>query len=216
MLVDEVLRNLQILKNKKFKQVELARVFYPKKEDEQKARAFINNRLKREQDFENGELQIIANKYNVTLADLINPDPIIELDRIYDKPSCGKGTELMVEPYIEPFRISRNSISSYLRCSAPENLKIFQAQGDSMEDTIKDGDFLLVDIGRTDVSVSGVFIFTVNNDKLRCKRLNLTTQNVLEIISDNKDKYDKEVISPTDHIEFKIIGRVLNNLNKTL
>lgn len=224
MLVGEVLRNLQILNNKKYKQVELAIVFDDEeKEDDKdkdkvstKARAFINNRLKRNQDFSENELEKIAQYYKVSVEDLKNPDPIVELDLIHYHPSCGKGTEIVAAPYVEPFRISKNSIASYLKCSSYKNLKIFPAEGDSMEDTIHDGDFLLVDVGRRDVSVSGVYVFILNKQDIRCKRLNLTVKNYLEVISDNKAKYDKEIIKPSDNIEVEIIGRVLVNLNKGL
>lgn len=141
-------------------------------------------------------------------------DDIIELERIYIKSECGAGTELIGEPYIEPFRISRQSISAYLRCSSPDNLKLFQASGDSMESKISDGDWLLVDVGRRDASISGVYIFTANG-RYRCKRLNMTLDGRLEVKSDNK-KYDIEIVGPDSQIEIGIIGRVLNNLSKGL
>ena len=137
---------------------------------------------------------------------------IIELERIYINPECGDGVEDYGEPYIEPFKISRQSIKTYLKCTEPENLKIFQASGDSMEDKISDCDWLLVDIGRKDISVSGIYIFKSNN-KYRCKRLHISLDGKLHIKSDNK-KYEEEVYSPEDNIEIIIIGRVLNNLSK--
>lgn len=147
--------------------------------------------------------------------DLPTENDIIEIDRIYDvRPECGAGTELYSEPYIEPFRISRQSIKAYLRCSSPENLKTFQASGDSMEDKISDGDWLLVDIGRRDASVSGVYIFTANG-LYRCKRLNLTLDGKLEVKSDNKN-YQTEIVGPDSGVEINIVGRVLNNLSKGL
>ena len=144
--------------------------------------------------------------------DSMPENDIIELARIYIKPECGAGTELMAEPYIEPFRISRQSISTYLRCSSPENLKLFQATGDSMESKISDGDWLLVDVGRRDVNISGIYIFTANG-LYRCKRLNMTLDGRLEVKSDNK-KYDSEVLGPDSGVEINIIGRVLNNLSR--
>lgn len=141
-----------------------------------------------------------------------NKDDIIELERIYIKPECGKGSELDSDPYIEPFRISRQTIQDYLRCSSPDNLKLFQAAGDSMEDRISDGDWLLVDIGRKDASISGIYVFKAN-ERYRCKRLNMTLDGRLEVKSDNK-KYDKEIVGPESQITIEIIGRVLNNLSK--
>lgn len=145
----------------------------------------------------------------------MSDDDIIEIQRIEGiRPECGSGAELFLEPNIEPFRISRRSIMEYLRCSSPENLKTFRASGDSMEDKISDGDWLLVDIGRRDASVSGVYIFLANG-LCRCKRLNMTLDGRLEVKSDNP-KYAMEVVGPNNNIEINIIGRVLNNLSKGL
>ncbi len=137
---------------------------------------------------------------------------IIEIEHICLNTECGTGIDVFEEPYIEPFRISRQSINAYLKCSSPDNLKIFKATGDSMEDKISDGDWLLVDVGRKDISVSGIYVF-VSNNKCRCKRLNITLDGKLHIKSDNK-KYEEEVYSQKDNIEIKVIGRVLNNLTK--
>lgn len=140
---------------------------------------------------------------------------IIEIERVDGiRPECGKGSDCFTEPYIEPFRISRRSIMDYLRCTSPENLKTFRASGDSMEDKISDGDWLLVDLGRRDATVSGVYIFTANG-LCRCKRLNMTLDGRLEVKSDNP-KYAMEIVGPNDNIEINIIGRVLNNLSRGL
>ena len=142
-------------------------------------------------------------------------DDIIEIERIEGiRPECGTGSDIIVDAHVEPFRISRRSILGYLRCSSPENLKTYQASGDSMEDKISDGDWLLVDLGRRDITVSGVYIFLANG-LCRCKRLNMTLDGRLEVKSDNK-KYDTEIVGPNDNIEIQILGRVLNNLSRGL
>ena len=81
-----------------------------------------------------------------------------------------------------------------------------------MESKISDGDWLLVDVGRRDVNISGIYIFTANG-LYRCKRLNMTLDGRLEVKSDNK-KYDSEVLGPDSGVEINIIGRVLNNLSR--
>lgn len=157
----------------------------------------------------------LEEKFNCIIQDTNDSMPdndIIEIERIYIKPECGNGSELMTEPYIEPFKISRQSISTYLRCSSPDNLKLFQATGDSMDPKISDGDWLLVDVGRRDANISGIYIFMANG-LYRCKRLNMTLDGRLEVKSDNK-KYDVEILSPDSGVEINIIGRVLNNLSR--
>lgn len=138
------------------------------------------------------------------------------IERIHINPSCGNGTIVLDEVEIEPIKLSTNLITNILKASKPENLKIFRASGDSMEPTIFDGDMLLVDIGRTDYHNSGIFVITVNND-WKCKRLNKKINGDLEIISDNKNKYEVEIKHQTDEdIEIIIIGRVIKNLSRGL
>lgn len=140
-------------------------------------------------------------------------EDIIDIERIEGiRPECGAGMELFTEPNVEPFRISRQSIKTYLRCTAPENLKTFQASGDSMEGIISHGDWLLVDVGCKDASYSGIYIFTANG-KYRCKRLNITLDGRLEVKSDNPN-YATEYVGPDSNVEIEIVGRVLNNLSR--
>jgi len=143
-----------------------------------------------------------------------NNSEYITIEHIGIKPECGNGLAVYDEPDIKPIRISADTITHYMRCSHPANLKAFTARGDSMRPLIDDGDTVLVDIGRTDIVNQGVFLFTSNND-WRIKRLNLKLNGILEVISDNP-LYEKEFLSPNDEIEIIIKGRVILNLSKGL
>ena len=114
------------------------------------------------------------------------------------------------EPF-EAFRISRQTIKSYIKCSAPENLKIFRISGDSMEPTVFDGDRLITDTHQTDLNTSGIYVFKVNN-KFNCKRLYLSLDGNLHIKSDNS-KYTEEIYK---NLNISVIGRVLINLNQRM
>lgn len=205
----EVLSNLQILTNENITQTKLAAILNYSVQT-------INKRALRNSNFTSAELQTLEEYFNVNLPinnKQVSDDDIIEIEQIQGiQPACGGGLEVYTAPNIEPFRISRQAIIQYLRCTAPENLKIFEASGDSMEDKISDGDWLLVDIGRRDASISGIYVFTANG-LWRCKRLNITLNGVLEVKSDNP-KYGTETVKPNDNTEIVIIGRVLNNLSK--
>ncbi len=180
--------------------------------------AFINKYGANPEYILDGYLPMFKNELEDNISDDSMPesdDDIIEIERIEGiRPECGAGSDIIVDALVEPFRISRRSILEYLRCSSPENLKTYQASGDSMEDKISDGDWLLVDLGRRDITVSGVYIFLANG-RCRCKRLNMTLDGRLEVKSDNK-KYDTEIVGPNDNIEIQILGRVLNNLSRGL
>lgn len=148
------------------------------------------------------------NSYILTDSDCIN------IEYIGISPSCGAGTIVIDEPEITPIKLSNSLITHILKCSHPENLKVFKAQGDSMETLIEDGDLLLVDIGRTDIYNAGIYVFSVDSE-WRVKRFRLRLDKVLEIISDNP-KYDIELIMPDNNINLKVRGKVIKNLSRGL
>lgn len=144
-----------------------------------------------------------------------NKQDYIELEHIHINPSCGLGAVVIDEPDITPVQIGKRTLESLYKVSDYKFLKTFIASGDSMYDTISDGDMVLVDTSKLDYANGGVFLFTRNNDWF-IKRLRLKMSGDLEIISDNIKYGAPEVIKRDDDIEITIIGKVLHNLSKTL
>lgn len=138
----------------------------------------------------------------------------LTIEYIGISPSCGTGAIVIDEPEIRNIKLSNDLITNILKCSHPENLKVFKAQGDSMETLIEDGDLLLVDTGRTDIYNAGIYVFSVDSE-WRVKRFRLRIDKVLEIISDNP-KYDIELIEPDRDINIIIRGKVIKNLSRGL
>ena len=87
------------------------------------------------------------------------------------------------------------------------SLVSIQAEGDSMEPTIRDGDVLIVDTSVTDVENSRVYIVDVNS-KLLVKRIQLRLDGSLTIKSDNP-RYEPETILPSDQSPIRIVGQVI-------
>ncbi len=127
----------------------------------------------------------------------------------------ANGSIVIGEAEVTPITLGRKLIQNILKVSNIDNLKVFSASGDSMEPTIYDSDEVLVDIGRKDYINGGVFIIEKLGDWY-IKRLRLKFDGSLEIISDNKEKYEAEIIKMTDDIEINIIGRVIKNLSRGL
>ena len=162
------------------------------------------------------KLKMIEEYYSVDFNSLINSkkEECTAIEHIGIKPSCGVGTLVEQEPLVRPILLGNDVLMHYLRCSNPKNVKAFTACGDSMSPLIEDGDVLLVDTGRCDISNSGVYVFCINNE-WRAKRFNLKLDGTLEIISDNK-KYKKEILTPDTLVEIKVIGRVIKNMSRGL
>ena len=157
----------------------------------------------------------IPTKYNLKIEKLLKnqADDCITIEHIHINPSCGNGTIVLAEADVTPVKIGREIIKNIWN-SKPEDLKIFKASGDSMQETITDNDLLLIDLAKTDFRNGGIFLLTINNDWY-IKRLRMRITGELDIISDNP-KYPIETLTPDTTKELKVIGRVIKNLSKGL
>jgi SOS-response transcriptional repressor LexA len=89
---------------------------------------------------------------------------------------------------------------------SPRNAEFIVAEGDSMEDTIKDGDLLLVDTRIDRVTHDHIYI-VVNQGFVLVKRLQLLLDGSMRVISDNP-RYPVEVIPAHDLAQVHVRGRV--------
>lgn len=141
------------------------------------------------------------------------PD-VLEIARYDVAGSMGAG--LVMPEYtdvIERMTVSASWLRSNVKFSAPSNLALITAYGDSMEGTFKDGDMLLVDRGVEEVKIDAVYVLALN-DELYIKRLQRRPDGTLLMISDNK-KYDPYVIKNGELERFRVLGRVLLAWNAT-
>jgi len=177
------------------------------------AQTAISGRAQRNSNFSDEELKQIEDYFQVSFS-LGNATETIQLDYIHITPSCGRGTVVLDEADVTPVRIGKEVIKDIWKVSSPDALKLFRASGDSMENTIEDGNILLVDTSRTDYHNGGIYVLTINNDWF-VKRLRLKINGDLEIIPDNP-KYEPEVLRPDTDIEINVVGRVIKNLSRGL
>lgn len=164
-----------------------------------------------DREFSEDEMKLIENHYSIAL---LSSDDCIEIDHIHINPSCGKGTVVLEDAIATPVKIGREIIKDLWHVQNPNVLKLFKASGDSMADTIEDGNILLVDTSRTDYQNGGIYLLTINNDWF-IKRLRKRLTGELDVISDNS-KYPIETFKPNDDIEVIVKGRVIKNLSRGL
>ena len=89
----------------------------------------------------------------------------------------------------------------------PDKLMCAQADGDSMEPTISDGDLLLIDTRVTHPRSEGIY-FMRFGDGLVVKRLQLRPDGGANLISDNAARYEPQRLSREELGELQILGRV--------
>jgi phage repressor protein C with HTH and peptisase S24 domain len=206
----ELLKTLQNLIGYEPKQTELGKILGV-------GYSTIGNRASRDSLYSVDELIKIERSLAIpigSLSGIQTDESSIEIDYIHIAPSCGRGTVVLDEADVTPVRIGKEVIKDIWKVSSPEVLKLFKASGDSMENTIEDGNILLVDTSRTDYHNGGIYVLTINNDWF-VKRLRLKINGDLEIISDNP-KYEPEVLRPNTDIEINVVGRVIKNLSRGL
>jgi len=148
-------------------------------------------------------------KYNTS----INNDDYINIPIV--NVNAGAGSLGIYPDFID--KTERLPIASkFLNGANPEFLSIMQVSGDSMHPTIKDKDWLIVDMisnGKSDrqfEKVSGLYVISKDGG-IQVKRLEFKGNRGVDIISDNII-YSKEN-TVNDNIEIFIIGKVFKHIS---
>ncbi|SDG22055.1 Helix-turn-helix [Onishia taeanensis] len=96
----------------------------------------------------------------------------------------------------------------------PAQVVGIKVRGDSMDGTLADGDWVLVDRSSRDPKPEGVFLLLVHGER-RIKRVQRVAGGAWLLISDNP-RYEKELIKPEDMKDVKILGRCEIRIGKVL
>lgn len=104
-------------------------------------------------------------------------------------------------------RYSLAFLNGWLRRNGyrPEDLKLLEVRGDSMEPRIYDGDIVLIDISDT-TPRSGRVYAIVYQDWVYLKRLIVRMDGTVEVRSDNPN-YPPELVPRDDQDRLRIVGR---------
>lgn len=104
-------------------------------------------------------------------------------------------------------RYSLAFLNGWLRRNGyrPEDLKLLEVRGDSMEPRIYDGDIVLIDISDT-TPRSGRVYAIVYQDWVYLKRLIVRMDGTVEVRSDNPN-YPPEMVPRDDQDRLRIVGR---------
>ncbi|MFN3319983.1 MAG: helix-turn-helix transcriptional regulator [Allorhizobium sp.] len=89
----------------------------------------------------------------------------------------------------------------------PQAARILTARGDSMEETIRDGDILLVDTSINRIRDNAIYVVSYG-DMVLVKRIHGRVNGSLQLISDNT-RYPAEEVPAEQVNELNIAGRVM-------
>ena len=145
--------------------------------------------------FGNKEIKVNDNNYNI---DLLNV-----------RAGAGEGIYNYVIETVDTISLDK----SFFRTPINTNkIKGIQVDGDSMEPTLRDGDYVLID-ENINFGTNGIYAIQYGGQIL-IKRLQFKMDGTILIISDN-DKYDKEVFNPNENqLPFQVLGIKILSIQK--
>ena len=141
------------------------------------------------------------------------PGPGLAEVKLYDvEGAAGAGRSLEGEQvegqlYFPEVQLAALGIS-------PGQVAGVKVRGDSMEGTLADGDWVLVDLANRDPRREGVFLLWVSGER-RIKRVQRLAGGALYLISDN-EHYKPEMITPEQMGEVEILGRCEIRIGKII
>lgn len=128
------------------------------------------------------------------------------------KASCGLG-DLVLDAIcmVKLLKVSRDWIRARAPFANIHKLNVITADGDSMAPDINNGDLLLVDRSKTEITGDAVYVIRIEQN-LYVKRVQRIPGG-LRIISDNSDKYRPFDVTGEALKELAVIGRVCTIAN---
>lgn len=134
-----------------------------------------------------------------------NSTGTVQIDIISATACCGSGNEILAEDITGHWIIPQADFHTLPFSAAPNNIKMLRVSGDSMEPTLKDGDWILADISRKSPDSDGIYLLQLSTG-LAVKRLQGSITPDTIIIKSDNPVYNPENANLKDVI---ILGRVI-------
>lgn len=135
----------------------------------------------------------------------IGPSEFVVVPRFDARLSAGAGSLLSDPPEPEGCQLFERQWLRLITSAAPEHLALLRIDGDSMEDTFSDGDWVMIDREQVNPAREGIYALRVE-DVVWVKRLSVHRPNrTIAVISDNKRWPPQSW--PADQVA--VIGRVV-------
>lgn len=132
------------------------------------------------------------------------PGPDLVPVMMYDiEAAAGAGRSFEGEPVQTTLHFPSSELAD--KGLDPAQVVGIKVRGDSMDGTLADGDWVLVDRSNRDPKQEGVFLLLVSGER-RIKRVQRLAGGALYLISDN-ELYQPEMIKPQDMHDVEILGR---------
>lgn len=132
----------------------------------------------------------------------------VSIDILDVSACCGIGAEINQENIIGAWTMPMVEFKTITTTSQANNVKMIRARGDSMTPTIKDGDWVLVDISNQSPDSDGLYLIRMSTG-LAIKRIQGSVTDTVSIVSDNP-KYPT-LTAKTG--EIRVLGKIIYTLS---
>ena len=161
--------------------------------------------VKKISEITNIDFDFLLNGNNITVLN----DNNYNIDLLNVRAGAGEGIYNYVIETVDTISLDK----SFFRTPINTNkIKGICVDGDSMEPTLRDGDYVLID-ENINFGTNGIYAIQYGGQIL-IKRLQFKMDGTILIISDN-DKYDKEVFNPKENqLPFQVLGIKILSIQK--
>ncbi len=135
---------------------------------------------------------------------------IVSIDVLDVSACCGNGWENFTENVIGKYMMTMPALRE-LTSSAPENIKIIKAIGDSMMPTIYPGDVVWVDISFKEPTSDGLYLLAVGKE-LMIKRIQINPFDNSATIKADNPQY--EAFKKENYQDIDVIGKIIYHVRK--
>ena len=151
--------------------------------------------------------KVLSNEQQ-TLSKVTEPaesDNFVTIDILDAVACCGNGVENFSENVIGQHMMTLTALRE-LTATAPENIKIIRAIGDSMTPTIRPGEMLWIDVSYTSPSSDGLYLIRIGKELL-VRRIQLNPFDGSALIKADNEAYRA---FPAEKFEdVPVLGRVI-------
>ncbi|EFU69157.1 XRE family transcriptional regulator [Aliarcobacter butzleri JV22] len=141
--------------------------------------------------------------------DIVKNSDSYSIDLLNVRAGAGEGIYNYVIETVDTISLDKSFFRSPINTNKVKGICV---DGDSMEPTLRDGDYVLID-ENINFGTNGIYAIQYGGQIL-IKRLQFKMDGTIIIISDN-EKYDREIFNPSENqLPFNIIGIKILSIQK--
>lgn len=149
-------------------------------------------------------INMVANSLGGLFAPKTDANDKVSINMYDVTACCGTGIEALAENVIGTWSMTMPEFKK-ISSTIPENVKLIKVKGDSMLPTLKEDDWVFVDVSQKEFTIDGIYLIRLTSG-LAVKRIQSSVSDNIIILSDNP-KYQAINVNISDA---EIVGKVIH------